>query len=72
MFGILIAFVLPDGSGGRYLRKFAALWCFTLVLGVLVDKALLKKLFRASQLHVVFLLAVNNFRWKRLTFSMKL
>ena len=58
--------------GGRYLRKFAALWCFTLVLGVLVDKALLKKLFRANQLHTAFLLAVNNFRWKRLTFSMKL
>ena len=58
--------------GGRYLRKLVALWCFTSVLGVLVDKALLKKLFIASQLHVVFLLAVNNFRWKRLTFSMKL
>ena len=40
--------------GGRYLRKFVALRCFTSVLGVLVDKALLKKLFIASQLHVFF------------------
>ena len=40
--------------GGRYLRKFVALWYFRSVLGVLVDKALLKKLFIASQLHAVF------------------
>ena len=31
--------------GGRYLKKFVALWFFTSVLEVLVDKALLKKLF---------------------------
>ena len=40
--------------GGRYLRKFVTLWCFTSVLGILVDKALLKKLFIGSQLHVFF------------------